>query len=115
MRISAPCSGYWYSATEPGMRVFRHMSLGKVDGTTVRAPCDAIVLGILRDGLRLNAGVPLIDLAPNLRVAPPPEPGIGAREIAHEAEVLVSRIFPHAAKDGAVQNFLSAMPCLRSA
>lgn len=66
---TAPQSGYWYTAIEPGMRVYRHLDIGKAGGATVRAPCDGVVQGILRDGLRVRAGMPLIEIHPRLRKA----------------------------------------------
>lgn len=85
LRIPAPVSGYWYSGIAPGMRVKAHAVLGKVGGYSVRAPCDGLVTGILRSGLRLSVGVPLADLSFNLH-ARANGGGMGAGEIA--AEVL---------------------------
>jgi xanthine dehydrogenase accessory factor len=60
--VGAPQGGYWYTPIEPGTRVYKHLAVGKVNGLTVRTPCDGVVLGILRDGLHACAGMPLLEI-----------------------------------------------------
>lgn len=67
--LVAPRGGDWYTPIEVGMRVFRRMSAGNVGGASVQAPCDGIVVGILRDGQPVRAGTPLLEIAPKARQA----------------------------------------------
>lgn len=68
--IVASSDGAWYTPIEPGMRVFRHMTVGKAGSATLTAPCDGIVAGILRDGLNIAEGAPVASIAPHLRRLP---------------------------------------------
>lgn len=65
--LSAPSDGYWHSPIEPGMRIYRDFAVGQAGGISLRAPCDGLVLGALRDGLRIRTGMPLIDIDPSPR------------------------------------------------
>lgn len=66
-RVSAPQDGCWYTPIEPGTRVYRDLAIGRVGGMTLRASCDGIVQGVVRDGLRVRAGMPLVEIHPRLR------------------------------------------------
>lgn len=67
--LRAPQAGYWHSPIEPGMRVFRGFAVGQIAGTSLRAPCDGLVLGVLRDGVRAGVDCLLIDIDPAPRRA----------------------------------------------
>jgi hypothetical protein len=55
-------SGRWHSAIEIGSRVFKGFVLGHLAGEAVRAPCDGIVRGIVRDGSDVPAKVKLLEI-----------------------------------------------------
>jgi xanthine dehydrogenase accessory factor len=61
--------GRWHTPLDIGARVFRSFVVGHCDGAPVRAPFDGIVRGIVRDGLRVPAGVKLIEMDPRGRKA----------------------------------------------
>lgn len=65
----APASGRWHTAVEIGSRVFKGFVLGHLGGQPVRAPCDGIVRGIVRDGSEVPVEVKLLEIDPRGRHA----------------------------------------------
>lgn len=69
--VAAPHSGVWYTPIEAGTRVYRNMTLGRAGGRAggamLRAPCDGVVMGIVRDGVDVAAGQPLVSIDPRIR------------------------------------------------
>ncbi|NVN87141.1 MAG: xanthine dehydrogenase [Rhodopseudomonas sp.] len=61
--------GRWHTAVEIGSRVFKGFVLGHLAGAPVRAPCDGILRGIVRDGSEVPAGVKLLEIDPRGRHA----------------------------------------------
>jgi len=62
-------SGRWHTAVEIGSRVFKGFMLGHLSGDAVRAPCDGIVRGIVRDGCEVPEKVKLLEIDPRGRHA----------------------------------------------
>ncbi|MFC0239197.1 xanthine dehydrogenase [Rhodopseudomonas telluris] len=62
-------TGRWHSAVEIGSRVFKGFVLGHLSGEPVRAPCDGIVRGIVRDGSEVPVRVKLLEIDPRGRHA----------------------------------------------
>ncbi|MGP9813545.1 xanthine dehydrogenase [Rhodopseudomonas sp. NSM] len=62
-------SGRWHTPVEIGSRVFKGFVLGHLSGEAVRAPCDGIVRGIVRDGSDVPARVKLLEIDPRGRHA----------------------------------------------
>lgn len=65
--VTAPADGVWYSPIEPGTRVYRDLPIGNAGGVILRAPCDGIVMGVLRDGLKVRAGMPVAEIRSRMR------------------------------------------------
>jgi hypothetical protein len=65
----SPCQGRWHTAVEIGSRVFKGFVLGHLAGTPVRAPCDGILRGVVRDGQDVPQGVKLLEVDPRGRHA----------------------------------------------
>jgi len=62
-------SGRWHTPLEIGMRVFKGVVLGRLDGLPVLSPLDGILRGIVRDGSEVSPGVKLIEVDPRGRNA----------------------------------------------
>jgi hypothetical protein len=62
-------SGLWHTPLEIGMRVFKGVVLGRLDGLSVVSPLDGILRGIVRDGSEVPPGVKLIEVDPRGRKA----------------------------------------------
>jgi xanthine dehydrogenase accessory factor len=65
----AQTSGRWHTAMEIGSRVFKGFVLGHLGGDAVRAPCDGILRGIVRDGSEVPEQVKLLEIDPRGRHA----------------------------------------------
>lgn len=65
----AQTCGRWHTAVEIGSRVFKGFVLGHLGGEPVRAPCDGIVRGIVRDGSEVPERVKLLEIDPRGRHA----------------------------------------------
>ncbi len=61
--------GHWHTRIEIGMRIYRGLVLGHLDGMPVRAPIDGVVRGIVRDSTSVPAGVKLLEIDPRGRAA----------------------------------------------
>jgi xanthine dehydrogenase accessory factor len=61
--------GRWHTRIEIGMRVFKGLVLGHLDGVPVQAPIDGIVRGIVRDSTSVPASVKLLEIDPRGRGA----------------------------------------------
>ncbi|MGX7742115.1 xanthine dehydrogenase [Rhodopseudomonas parapalustris] len=55
-------SGRWRTAVEIGSRVFSGFPVGHLGGVPVRAPCDGILRGVVRDGQDVPQGVKLMEV-----------------------------------------------------
>lgn len=55
-------SGRWRTAVEIGSRVFSGFTIGHLGGVPVRAPCDGILRGVVRDGQDVPQGVKLLEV-----------------------------------------------------
>jgi xanthine dehydrogenase accessory factor len=60
--VYADRPGHWHTRIEIGMRVFKDLVLGHLDGVPMRAPIDGIVRGIVRDSTSVPAGVKLLEI-----------------------------------------------------
>jgi hypothetical protein len=60
-------AGRWHTAVEIGSRVFKGFVLGHLAGVPVRAPCDGILRGIVRDGADVPQSVKLLEIDPRGR------------------------------------------------
>ncbi len=67
--VYAQTSGIWHTPIEIGTRVFRDLSLGNLNGQTVRAPIDGILRGLARDGVFIPSGAKLLEVDPRGRRA----------------------------------------------
>jgi len=67
--VYSPHDGLWHTPVDPGMRVFKGFVLGHLDGAAIHAPIDGVLRGIVRDGLRIPAGVKLLEIDPRGRNA----------------------------------------------
>ncbi|WP_047307725.1 xanthine dehydrogenase [Rhodopseudomonas palustris] len=54
--------GKWRTAVEIGSRVFNGFPVGHLGGIPVRAPCDGILRGVVRDGQDVPQGVKLMEV-----------------------------------------------------
>jgi len=61
--------GLWHTPIEIGMRVFKGLVVGRLDGLPVHAPLDGILRGVVRDGSKVPPGVKLIEVDPRGRKA----------------------------------------------
>ncbi|RED22387.1 hypothetical protein BJ123_14115 [Rhodopseudomonas thermotolerans] len=61
--------GRWRTAIEIGSRVFNGYPVGHLGGVPVRAPCDGILRGVIRDGQDVPQGVKLLEVDPRGRHA----------------------------------------------
>ncbi len=61
--------GLWHTPVDIGMRVFKGFVLGHLDGLPIHAPIDGVLRGIARDGVRMPAGVKLLEIDPRGRKA----------------------------------------------
>jgi hypothetical protein len=61
--------GVWHTPFEVGAWVARGHVVGKLAGQDVQAPFDGVLRGVLRDGVRVPAGVKLIEIDPRGRRA----------------------------------------------
>jgi xanthine dehydrogenase accessory factor len=61
--------GHWHTRIEIGMRVFKGLVMGHLDGMAVQAPIDGIVRGIVRDSTSVPASVKLLEIDPRGREA----------------------------------------------
>ncbi|PZA10432.1 xanthine dehydrogenase [Rhodopseudomonas palustris] len=55
-------SGRWRTAVDIGSRVFNGYPVGHLGGVPVRAPCDGILRGVVRDGQEVPQGVKLMEV-----------------------------------------------------
>ncbi len=62
--LYAPQAGVFRTALEIGSRVTAGQVVGEVAGTPLVARIDGIVRGIVKDGLRVQAGAKLVDIDP---------------------------------------------------
>lgn len=67
--VYAPAPGRWHTPVEIGTRVFRNFVLGHLSGVAMRAPCDGILRGVVRDGSEVPANVKLLEIDPRGRQA----------------------------------------------
>src|SRR5208283_2489715 len=67
--VYAPTDGVWHTPVEIGARVFRDVSLGNFNGQSIVAPIDGVLRGLARDGVRVPAGVKLLEIDPRGRRA----------------------------------------------
>jgi xanthine dehydrogenase accessory factor len=61
--------GLWHSALEIGVRVYKGLVVGHLDGAPVSAPLDGVLRGVARDGLQIPGGVKLLEIDPRGRAA----------------------------------------------
>lgn len=54
--------GRWHTPLEIGMRVFRGVVIGHLDGQPVMAPIDGVLRGLARDSTPVPAGVKLLEI-----------------------------------------------------
>lgn len=62
--MAAPCAGRWRTPFDIGRRIYRGMTVGRVDGEAVVAPFDGRVIGIVRDDALVRSGIRLVDIDP---------------------------------------------------
>jgi xanthine dehydrogenase accessory factor len=62
-------NGTWHTPFEIGTRVYRGLSVGKINGRTIEAPIDGILRGLARDGVVVPAGCKLLEVDPRGRRA----------------------------------------------
>jgi xanthine dehydrogenase accessory factor len=65
--ITAESGGIWRTPLDIGAHVFRGVALGKFDQTSILAPLDGILIGLVRDGTPVNAGAPLVEIDRRIR------------------------------------------------
>ncbi len=65
--VRASDAGVWRTAFPVGARVFRGQPIGRLDRTTVAAPLDGILRGLVRDDTEVPAGAKLIEIDPRGR------------------------------------------------
>lgn len=65
--VRATRSGIWRTALSIGMRVYRSMVLGHLDGTPVHAPMDGCLRGLVRDETEVPSRAKLIEIDPRSR------------------------------------------------
>jgi hypothetical protein len=61
--------GRWHTPLEIGMRVFKGIVVGHLDGQAVPAPIDGVLRGLLRDSTSVPAGVKLLEIDARVRDA----------------------------------------------
>jgi len=62
--VRAEENGRWHTSLELGMRVYKDVILGHLNGEPVRAPFDGILRGLVRDGTEVFSGLKLIEIDP---------------------------------------------------
>lgn len=67
--VYAESDGIWHTPVEIGTRVFRGLSLGKLQGHSIVAPIDGFLRGLARDGVCVPAGAKLLEVDPRGRRA----------------------------------------------
>ncbi len=67
--VYAPADGVWHTPVEIGARVYRDLSLGKINGQSILAPIDGVLRGLARDGVFVPAGCKLLEVDPRGRRA----------------------------------------------
>ncbi len=67
--VYAAADGIWHTPVEIGTRVFRGLSLGKMNGQSVLAPIDGVLRGSARDGVFVPGGCKLLEIDPRGRRA----------------------------------------------
>jgi len=61
--------GRWHTPVEIGTRVYKGFVIGHLAGAPITAPCDGILVGIVRDGSDVPAAVALAEIDPRGRHA----------------------------------------------
>lgn len=89
--IYAERAGLWHAPVDIGVRVYQRMTLGLLDGRPVVAPMDGVLRGIARDGLRVPAGVKLLEIDPRGRRAQVTGVDKRGRAIAEAALIALDR------------------------
>lgn len=67
--VRAPLDGRWRTALDLGRRIYRGMTLGRLDATPLVAPFDGLLRGILRDDTLVAAGRAVVEIDPRGRYA----------------------------------------------
>lgn len=62
-------AGLWRTALDVGARVYKGFPLGLLGETTIEAPFDGVLRGIVRDGSNVPRGVKLVEIDPRGRKA----------------------------------------------
>ncbi|MBI1179694.1 MAG: xanthine dehydrogenase [Alphaproteobacteria bacterium] len=65
----AQAAGTWRSAFDVGLRIYKGMTVGHLEGEPVHAPIDGILRGVVRDDTVVPAGVKLLEIDPRKRRA----------------------------------------------
>jgi len=61
--------GLWHSALDIGVRVYKGLVVGHLDGAPVSAPLDGVLRGVARDGLHVPGGAKILEIDPRQRAA----------------------------------------------
>jgi hypothetical protein len=65
--VYAPTLGRWRTALDIGVRVFKGVVIGHIDGKPLTAPMDGVLRGLARDDCEVPAGVKIVEIDPRGR------------------------------------------------
>lgn len=65
--VYAPAKGRWRTALDIGVRVFKGVVIGHIDGISLLAPMDGVLRGLARDDCEVPAGVKIVEIDPRGR------------------------------------------------
>lgn len=67
--ILASSDGVWRTPMDIGAHVFKGLALGKLDEIAIAAPVDGVLVGMVRDGVAVSEGAPLVEIDQRIRQA----------------------------------------------
>jgi hypothetical protein len=62
--VRAAYEGHWRTSLDLGIRLYKDVVVGHLDGAPFRAPIDGILRGLVRDGTEVPAGAKILEIDP---------------------------------------------------
>jgi hypothetical protein len=62
--VRAKYEGHWHTSLDLGVRIYKDVVVGHLDGEPLRAPIDGVLRGLVRDGTEIPAGAKILEIDP---------------------------------------------------